>query len=110
MSVVLTEEQENDLLPGFKSRVLRQGRALGAKQEEVQEICDKIKTKKDWCPEFTRFAEEYEKMGDDAEDAEAKVSNYVRSLVYYHMGEQYIYLDNEEKKTTYRRMISVFCR
>ncbi len=110
MTLTLTEEQESEFILSSKDRVLRQCRALGAQPEEVQEICNKIKSYQGWCPEFTKYAEKYEKIGDEAEDDKAKVSNYRRAAIYYHMGEQYVLLDNAEKKTTYRRLVAVYLR
>lgn len=107
--MALTEKQKNSLLEWGKAGVVRQS-GMGADKEELKETYAKIGTLAQWCPEFSKLAFKHEQMGDEAEEPATKAAHYLKAAAYYHIGEMFIYGDNEEKRSTYRRMVAVYAR
>lgn len=106
---VLTKEDEIAVLIEGSHNVKRLV-GLGAEESLLRETLGKVKNLSDWCPEFIRVAEKYEKLAEAAKVEYARIFYYMTAAVYYHIGELFIFNPNVEKERAHSAMVKAYAR
>lgn len=102
-------EEENNVLAQAKSEHMAfRWFGLGARPEELFETFSRINMLSDWCKEFCKTAQRFEKAADTIKDGLVKASNYLTAATYYHIGELCVFEDNEEKIQAYNSILRVY--
>ena len=83
---------------------------LGAEEGELRETLSNIKELKDWCAQFTKLAQKYEKLAEPAKVEYARIFNYMRAAVYYHIGELFIFGPTPEKERAHSAMVQAYAK
>ena len=78
---------------------------LGARAEELFDTFGKIHELGDWCKEFGKLAQRFEKGADAIDDGTIKVANYLSAASYFHIGLLGTFADDEERKQAYRSVV-----
>jgi 2,6-dihydroxypseudooxynicotine hydrolase len=81
---------------------------LGARAEELFDTFGKINELGDWCSEFGRLAQRFEKSADAIDDGTVKVANYLSAASYFHIGLLGTFEDNDERIQAYRSVVRVY--
>ncbi|HEX9146803.1 MAG TPA: alpha/beta hydrolase [Candidatus Binatia bacterium] len=81
---------------------------LGARAEELFDTFGKIHELGDWCSEFGRLAQRFEKSADVIDDGTVKVANYLSAASYFHIGLLGTFEDNDERIQAYRSVVRVY--
>jgi dipeptidyl aminopeptidase/acylaminoacyl peptidase len=81
---------------------------LGARAEELFDTFGKIHELDDWCKEFGKLAQRFEKGADAIDDGTIKVANYLSAASYFHIGLLGTFADNDERKQAYRSVVRVY--
>lgn len=97
---MLNKEEEIAILQHGKNSATRLV-GIGAEGNDLRETYGRIKELRDWCPEFTKLAEKYEIQAEAAKVEYARIFNYMRAAVYYHIGEMFLFDDTDEKKRSF---------
>jgi 2,6-dihydroxypseudooxynicotine hydrolase len=105
----LTREEQIGVLQEGSHNVKRLV-GFGAEEGELRETLGRIKQLSDWCPEFTRLAEKYLRLAEPAKVEYARIFNYMRAAVYYHIGELFIFGPTAEKEKAHAAMVDAYAK
>ncbi len=105
----LTREEEIGALQEGSHNIKRLV-GFGAEEGELRETLGKIKELRDWCAEFTKLAEKYEKLAEPAKVEYARIFNYMKAAVYYHIGELFIFGPTAEKEKAHSAMVEAYAK
>ena len=78
----MNKKTEEVLLSLLKVGLLQRYIGIGAREDELFEAYNQIKSLADWCRVFSQVAERFEKVADAAEDRIVKASNYRTATIY----------------------------
>ncbi len=106
---VLTRKEEIGALQEGSHNIKRLV-GFGGEEGELRETLGRIKELGQWCAEFTKLAEKYERLAEPAKVEYVKIFNYMKAAVYYHIGELFIFGPTLEKEKAHRAMVEAYAK